>query len=55
MIAIDVDERTLEVLPFDVSDTSGPVGVTTRADAEVPPSTRFLIDAIQRVANLAET
>lgn len=51
VIAIDVDERTLEVLPFDVSDTSGPVGVTTRADAEVPPSTRVLIDAIQHVAN----
>jgi len=51
VIAIDVDERTLEVLPFDVSDTSGPVGVTTRADAEIPPSTRLLIDAIQHVAN----
>tara|TARA_R110002020_G_scaffold15143_57_gene54052 strand:- start:2765 stop:3679 length:915 start_codon:yes stop_codon:yes gene_type:complete len=51
VIAIDVADRMLEVLPFDVSDTSGPVGVTTRADAEVPPATRFLIDAIRHVAD----
>lgn len=50
VVALDLMERTLTELPFDVSDTSGPVGVTTRADAEIGPTARLLIDAMQHAA-----
>lgn len=53
VVALDIAEKMLKELPFDVSDTSGPVGVTTRADTEVPPAARLLIDAMQHAAKLA--
>jgi len=54
VVAIDVAEGMLDVLPFDVADTTGPVGVTTRADTEIAPATRLLIDAMRHASTSAQ-
>ncbi|WP_306887635.1 pca operon transcription factor PcaQ [Amorphus orientalis] len=53
VVALDVQEGALVELPFEVSDTSGPVGVTTRADAEVSPAARSFIDAMEHASAAA--
>lgn len=50
VIAQDVAEGVLRELPIDTSDTQGPVGFTTRADTEVTPRLRRLMNAIHEAA-----
>lgn len=50
VVAQDLEEGVLQELPIDTGDTQGPVGFTTRADAEAPPHLRRLMSAIHEAA-----
>ncbi|WP_372000849.1 pca operon transcription factor PcaQ [Tistrella mobilis] len=50
VVARDIVEGQLRELRLDTGDTSGPVGLTTRADQPPTPVLRLLIDAIRDVA-----
>lgn len=47
VIATDLAEGVLVELPFDTSDTFGPVGLTTRVDAPSSPPVEMLINVIR--------
>lgn len=49
-IRADIDTGMLAVLPIDVSTTLGPVGITTRAGAELPVRCLGLLEEIRRAA-----
>ncbi len=48
----DVAAGTLAVLPFDTSDTSGPVGLTMRTDTAISTSLALMIKAIREAATI---
>jgi LysR family pca operon transcriptional activator len=52
VVAGDVATRTLSVLPFDTTDTRGPVGLTMRTDTLVSTSLSMMIDAIREAARI---
>jgi LysR family pca operon transcriptional activator len=49
-VAADIAEGALVELPFDTSDTFGPVGLTTRIDAPTSPPVEILINAVREEA-----
>ncbi|MDR6100388.1 LysR family pca operon transcriptional activator [Agrobacterium larrymoorei] len=49
----DVEAGALAVLPFDTSDTSGPVGLTMRTDTAASTSLALMIDAIRKASAIA--
>jgi LysR family pca operon transcriptional activator len=50
VVANDLAEGRLALLPVDTSETTGPVGFTTRTDTEAGLSTNSLIQAVRDVA-----
>ena len=50
VVALDIEDGTLIELPFDMAMTLGPVGLTTRADGEISPALRALMDVVREVA-----
>ncbi|MCR6636013.1 pca operon transcription factor PcaQ [Devosia sp.] len=50
VVAKDVEENQLALLPVDTSETTGPVGFTTRADTIPTLATTALMQAIRNVA-----
>ena len=46
----DLREGVLAELPVDTTDTSGPVGLTTRADVEPEPAVRLFMAAVRQAA-----
>jgi LysR family pca operon transcriptional activator len=52
VVALDLAAGTLVELPFEMEDTAGPVGMTTRADESAPPITLAFMGATRRVAQL---
>lgn len=50
VVAGDVAAGALDILPFDTSDTSGPVGLTMRTDTVISTSLALMIDAIRKSA-----
>ncbi|MCW4116132.1 pca operon transcription factor PcaQ [Aurantimonas sp. MSK8Z-1] len=56
VVALDVAEGRLCELPIDMAGTSGPVGLTMRAEGEIPPVLRLFIQAVRdTVGRLALT
>ena len=49
VVALDVSEGALVELPFDMGDTSGPVGLTLRADSADSPVVRMFATALREV------
>ncbi len=45
----DIDDGHLALLPVDLSETSGPVGLTSRTDQPLTAGARLLVDAIRKV------
>jgi LysR family transcriptional regulator, pca operon transcriptional activator len=52
VIALDLEDGTLIELPFEMSDTSGPVGLTLRADGEDSPALRMFVAALRETARM---
>ena len=52
VIEAELVEATMMLLPVDTRDTSGPVGLTLRAESLPTPATRLLIQAIRDAALL---
>lgn len=50
VVALDLAAGALVELPFDLKDTAGPVGMSTRADESAPPVTLAFMAATRRVA-----
>lgn len=50
VVALDLAAGALVELPFDLEDTAGPVGMSTRADESAPPVTLAFMAATRRVA-----
>lgn len=50
VVALDLSEGALVELPFEMGDTSGPVGLTLRADGEVSSSLRLFATVLREVA-----
>jgi LysR family pca operon transcriptional activator len=50
VVAGDVADGTLAILPVDTGDTSGPVGLTVRADTQPSLPLSLLIQAIREAA-----
>ncbi|MEI2300917.1 pca operon transcription factor PcaQ [Ensifer sp. MJa1] len=50
VVASDVDDGTLAILPIDTSETKGPVGLTMRADASPSPALSILMQTIREAA-----
>ncbi|WP_207481456.1 pca operon transcription factor PcaQ [Arenibaculum pallidiluteum] len=46
----DLREGVLSELPVDTTDTSGPVGLTTRADIDPPAAVRLFMTAVRQAA-----
>ncbi|OYU48141.1 MAG: pca operon transcription factor PcaQ [Rhizobiales bacterium PAR1] len=49
VVALDLAEGALVELPFDMGDTSGPVGLTLRTDAPDSPALRMFTTALREV------
>lgn len=49
VVALDVSEGALVELPFDMGDTSGPVGLTLRTDSADSPALRMFTAALREV------
>lgn len=49
VVALDLAEGALVELPFDMGDTSGPVGLTLRADSTDSPALRLFTAALRTV------
>jgi LysR family pca operon transcriptional activator len=52
VVVDDVAAGALAILPFNTSDTSGPVGLTMRTDTAVFTSLALMIEAIRRAATI---
>ncbi|WP_457578446.1 pca operon transcription factor PcaQ [Ensifer adhaerens] len=50
VVAADVDDGTIAILPIDTSETKGPVGLTMRADAVPPLALSLLMQTIREAA-----
>ncbi|OCP13729.1 pca operon transcription factor PcaQ [Ensifer sp. LC13] len=50
VVASDVDDGTLAILPIDTSETKGPVGLTVRADAAPSAALSILMQTIREAA-----
>lgn len=50
VVAADIADGTLAVLPLDTSDTSGPVGLTVRADTQPSVTLLLLMQTIRETA-----
>lgn len=55
VVAEDVAEGQLALLPVDTAETLGPVGLTTRAGTALSPSAQILVQAIRDVAATRQT
>ena len=51
VVARDIETGQLVRLPVDMRSTLGPIGITTRTDADLRPATRMLIDCIRAAAD----
>lgn len=49
VIAADLEEGQLAILPVDTAETLGPVGLTTRNDMALSPSAQMLVQSIRDV------
>ncbi|MFC6632556.1 pca operon transcription factor PcaQ [Microbulbifer taiwanensis] len=50
VVEMDIDEGNLAELPADMSDTSGAVGLTTRAGADLPAAAQLFMSSVRHVA-----
>ncbi|MCY1302320.1 HTH-type transcriptional regulator GbpR [compost metagenome] len=55
VVASDVDDGTIAILPIDTSETKGPVGLTMRADAAPSPALSILMQTIRETATSVAT
>lgn len=52
VVAVDIEEGNLVELATDMSDTSGPVGLTTRADSTPSTSAQLFMSSLRHVATV---
>lgn len=55
VVALDLAEGALVELPFDMGDTSGPVGLTLRTDAPDSPALRMFTSALREETRQLQT
>ena len=55
VVASDVDDGTIAILPIDTSETKGPVGLTMRADAAPSAALSILMQTIREAATSVAT